>query len=1158
MFCGAERLTYAELAGRSAALARHLRAAGAGAGMAVGIHTDRALEMMVGLLAILQSGAAYVPLDPEYPRERLELVMADARMPLVLTPDGDAAGLPAGVRALSLREPGEYAAQGPLSGAGVDDLAYVIYTSGSTGRPKGVMVSHRAIVNRLLWMQRRFPLAGDDLVLQKTSFSFDASIWEIFLPLLVGAAVRLARPGSHRDPAYLAEETARSGITCLQLVPSMLGPFLEEPDASRCTSLRRIFAGGEALPAEFAARCASRLPAVELCNLYGPTETAIDATFCPCAEAAGERIVPLGRPVANLRVYLLDAALRLVPIGCPGELHVAGVGLARGYLGRPDLTAASFIPDPFAAAPGSRLYRSGDLARHRLDGVLEFLGRRDHQIKLRGFRIELGEIEEILYQQGGALHAAVTLREDTPGHQRLVAYVVLPPGAEADAPALLERLRSRLPEHMIPSAVVRLEALPVLANGKVDRAGLPRPEEPAGEGPGEPFRSPVEEVLAAVWSELLGVDRVRRGDDFFALGGHSILATQLIARLRRVFQVDVPLRELFESPRLDEQAARVELLRRAAGAMAPPVVPVPRDGSLPLSFAQQRLWFLDRLEPGSPAYNLPMAVRLEGPLAIGALEGALREIVRRHEVLRTTFRAAGEEPVQVITPRAMIELPVIDLAALPAGRREAVAAGLATAEGLRPFDLACGPLLRVALLRLEGGEHVALLTMHHVVGDGWSTGVLLREIGALYRALRAGEPSPLPELAVQYADFAVWQRRWLQGDVLAGELAVWKERLQGAPTALELPTDRPRPAVQSGLGGRVAVALPEALRSGLRRLCRQAGVTPFMALLAAFAGLLHRSSREDDLLIGTPVANRGRVEIEPLIGYFANTLVLRTDLSAAPTFEVLLERVRETVLAALTHQDLPFERLVEELQPERDLSRSPVFQVMFVLENLPPAALELSDVTLRPVAGHGGTAKFDLELLLWEDPEAGLGGFLEYSRALFDAATVERWSGYLRRMLEGAVGDPGARLGDLPLLSEGEQAQLLREWNDTLAADAAGLSFLARFARQVAQRGGETAARCGSRHLSYAELDVRSSRLAGWLRREGVGVESVVALLLERDLELLTAILGVLKSGAAYVPLDPQHPLARHRQVLGQSGAGVLVTSPSLRGGVAELEGRGP
>jgi amino acid adenylation domain-containing protein len=1035
-------VTYAELSARAGQLAETLARLGVGPEVPVAVHLDRSPELVVGLLAVLRAGGAYLPLDPGYPRDRLALTLEDACPAVVLTHSRWAASLPdAGIPTLFLDREG-LAAEGPGSAAlrpvDPDHPAYVIYTSGSTGRPKGVTVSHRAIANRLLWMQRDFPLTPDDRVLQKTPFTFDASIWEIFLPLFTGAEMVLARPGGHRDSAYLVSEIAARGITVLQLVPSHLRVFLDQPDVERCRSLRRVFCGGEALSLDLQRRFFSHLSA-DLHILYGPTEASIDVTSWHCEPGDEQPAIRIGRPIANTRIHLLDASFQLVPEGQIGELFISGAGLARGYLGRFDLTAERFLPDPFAAQPGLRLYRTGDLARWLPDGSLAFLGRVDHQVKVRGFRIELGEIEASLVDLSEVRAAVVLLTGDAMA-SHLAAFIVPAQGQQASAGALRERLRHKLPEHMVPATFTFVERFPLTANAKLDRAALAALEEVA-EAAGAPARTPVEEMLTGLFAELLGRDRVGAGDDFFDLGGHSLLATQVVSQVRQVFRVELPLRSVFQAPTAAALAALVEQARQdGAAARLPPLVPSVRTGDAPLSYAQQRLWFLDQMAPGSAAFNIPTAVLLSGALDLGALEHGFREIVRRHEALRTVVDGSVEPPVQRVLARPAAGIPLVDLAGLPQTSRQAESLRLAEMEARLPFDLARGPLVRITALRTAERSHIVLLTLHHIIADGSSTRILVRELAALYGALLAGEAPQLPPPPLQYSDFAAWQRSWLAGDALDQEIAYWRSQLAGAPQLLTLPADRPRPRVPSGRGGQRSERLPEDLVAALAALVRRERVTQFMVLMAAFQVLLRWMTRQDDLVVGTDVASRNRAELEGVIGFFVNQLALRADLSGDPTFRELLSQVREAALSAYAHQDLPFDKLVDALNPERHLSHAPIFQVKVNYQEHPARDLEFPGLTWRLLPVESGRAQLDLILNLIRD-EDGIEASMEYSTDLFEGDTISRALESYKDLLELVAEGGETRISALAsLLSERDQQRRLTRQRERNASLRQGLS----------------------------------------------------------------------------------------------------------------------
>ncbi len=1130
--CGDVTLTYGELRRRSNQLAHWLRGQGVGPESRVGLLLDRSVDLAVGVLGVLEAGAAYVPLDPGAPQERRDFIVEDADIRIVVEDLELLEGLPAD----DLE---------PLGDA--SSLAYVIYTSGSTGRPKGTLITHGNVTRLFDATEAWFGFDERDVWTLFHSYAFDFSVWEIWGALLYGGRLVVVPWEVSRSPEGFLDLLVRERVTVLNQTPSAFAQLARSE--SDLPDLRLVIFGGEALdPASLEPwfeRHGDERP--RLVNMYGITETTVHVTYRPLSR--GERRSVIGEPIPDLSLSVLDRNLLPAPIGVPGELVVGGAGLARGYLGRPELTAERFVPAP----SGARLYRSGDLGRYLPDGDVEYLGRLDHQVKIRGFRIELGEIEAALAELAGVRQAVVVVRSDrsdgsdgsvgSPGDQRLIAYVV----GDAAAAELREALRARLPDYMMPAAFVTLEAMPLTVNGKVDRKALPAPERVGGESSYVAPRTPTEEVLAGIWAEVLGVEQVGAEDHFFDLGGHSLLATQVMSRLRGAFGVEMPLRELFMAPRLADLAARIEAARPAGTQpIAPPLVPAPREGVLPLSFAQRRLWFIDQLEPGSPLYNIPAALRIEGPLDAAVLARCLGEVVRRHEALRTVFAAPQGTPVQVIQPAGPFALAVVDLSGLPAEEREARAVALAAEEAGRPFDLSRGPLLRASLLRLGERDHVVALTLHHIASDGWSMGILVREIAALYPAFAAGRPSPLPELPVQYADFAVWQSSWLRGEVLEGEIAWWRGQLAGLPPLLELPTDRPRPAAQSHLGAVRPVRLSAGLTRDLEALARREGATLFMVLLAGFQALLARYSHQDDLAVGSPVAGRNRVETEGLIGFFVNTLVLRGDLSGAPTFHELLGRARETALAAWLHQDVPFEKLVEEMASKRSLAHAPLFQVVLVLQNAPVVDLQIEDLHLRPVKVEGTTAKFDLTVNL-EERDGELTGIVEHATDLFDGATVDRLFAGFERLLAAAVADPDARTEELPLLSMAERQQLL-EWGRIREEHDSSLTLHSRFAAQTQRTPDAPAVTCGDVTLTYGELHRRSNQLARWLRRQGVGPESRVGLLLDRSVDLAVGILGVLKAGAAYVPLDPASPRERRDFIVEDAGIRIVVGAEETAG----------
>jgi amino acid adenylation domain-containing protein len=1144
-----KQLTYGELNEAANQIAQQLQILGVGPDVLTGVCLERSVDMVAALLGILKAGGAYVPLDPSYPAERLAFMCEDAQMPVLLTQRSLRARLKFQIPKLKLlcldapphawRTNPQSAIRNPQS----RDLAYVIYTSGSTGTPKGVEIEHASLVNLITWHQRTHSVRSADRATLLAAPAFDASVWELWPYLTAGASVHIPDEETRLSPKKLLAWLAAKRIT-LSFIPTPLAEaLLDEPWPVRST-LGALLTGGDKLhrhPGE-------NLPC-PLVNHYGPTENTVVTTWTVVPPAvAATPAPPIGRPIANTQLYVLDRHLQPLPIGVPGELHIAGVGLARGYHHRPRLTAEKFIPNPFSKDPRARLYKTGDWVRYLPDGHIEFLGRMDHQVKVRGNRIELGEIENALVQHPTVRDAVVVARESAPGENCLVVYLVPPSGQTLAPHVLREFLKHKLPDYMVPSAFVVLEALPLSPNGKVDRSALPAPKlEEALEKTFVAPRTPVEQSLAGIWSAVLGLRQVGIHDNFFELGGHSLLATQVISRVCGVFQLDFPLHNLFESPTVAGLAARIEQARQAAqGSGVPALTPVAFKGDQPLSFAQERLWFLEQLEPGKAFNNIPLALRLQGALDVPGLERSLSALVDRHKTLRTTFGSANGRPLAVIAPAGQFTVPVADLSRLPLVEREAAARRLMTEEARQPFDLTESPLLRVKLLRLAEQEHMLLLTTHHIASDGWSMGIFYGELTALYQAYIREDPSPLPELPIEYADFAHWQRQWLQGKVLEKQLAYWKQRLGGKLLTLDLPTDRPRPPLQTYRGATKCFTLPAKLSAELKKLSRKEDVTLFMLLMGAFQAWLHRYSGQDDVFVGSPIAGRTRVETESVMGLFLNTLVFHGDLSGDPTFSQFLKRIRQVALEAYAHQDLPFERLVDTLQPERDLSRSPLFQVMFVLQNEPLPPLELAGLKLTPVHVHSGTAKFDL-MLSMEEGSDGLSGFVEYNADLFDAATVARMLAHFQTLLEGIVAHPEERLSQLPLLTEAERHQVLVEWNDTRADYPKDKCVHQLFEEQAERTPDRVAMIFEDEQMTYRQLDQAANQLAQQLRELGVGPGVLAGLCLERSTRLLVGLLGILKAGGAYVPLDPAYPRERLAFMLEDSQASLLLTQESLR-----------
>ncbi|GAA0517401.1 hypothetical protein GCM10009545_19310 [Saccharopolyspora thermophila] len=1103
-------VTYRELNERINHLAHHLIASGVGRGSLVAVALPRSVDLVVALFAVVKTGAAYVPVEPDHPAERIEYLLRDADPDLLLTTRGTGV---TGRRVILLDEPlPPLPVTDPRVTTSGADPMYVLYTSGSTGRPKGVVVPRSAVLHRLTGMQRQYRLDASDRVLQKTPAGFDVSVWEFFWTLTEGATLVLAADGGHRDVDHLVSVIREHGVTTVHFVPPVLRMFLDGPGAVDCTSLRRVFCGGEFLPADLQQQVWRTLKA-RLHHLYGPTEATIDVTQFDCAADDVQDPAPIGRPVPGARLYVLDAALRPVPVGTVGELYLAGTQLAHGYHRRGPLTAERFVADPFGE-PGSRMYRSGDLARWRADGVLEFAGRVDDQVKVRGVRIELGEIEAVAREHPEVRQVAVVVRGEQ-GRERLTAYVVGPAGP------LRDHLRRALPDYMVPTLFVELPELPLTTSGKLDRSALPAPdEEPTG--PERAPRSPREDILCGLFAEVLGVRRVRPGDSFFELGGHSLLATRLISRIRTAFDVELSVRAVFESPTVAGLAARLD----EAGDARPAVRPVPRDERVPLSFAQQRLWFLQQLEGPSATYHVPMVLRLSGQLDQDALRAAIGDVVDRHESLRTVFPSVEGVPHQQVLA-AGPELRVV-----PADRLDEQ-----LAEAVRePFDLAVDPPLRMTLFEVGPDEHVLLVLLHHIASDGRSSGLLERDLATAYAARCEGRSPNWPALPVQYADYALWQHELLGREddpdsLVSRQLAFWREHLDGIPVELELPTDRPRPAVATNRGDGVEFGVSPEVHRALVRLARQQQASVFMVVQAAIAALLTRMGAGTDIPLGTSVSGRADEALDDLVGFFVNTLVLRTDTSGDPSFTDLLDRVRRGDLAAYAHQDVPFERLVEVLNPVRSMSRHPLYQVMLDFHRDERSEFTLAGLAVERERAGTDVAKVDLTFHVEESYDErgdaiGLQGVLEFATDLFDRRTAQAIAARLVRVLEAVAADPDTRIGDLDVLPADERERLVHVWNDT-AHEVVPATLPDLIEQQVRRTPHAPAVAFGDTTLDYTELNSRANRLARLLISRGVGPERFVAIALPRSVDLVVALLAVLKTGGAYLPLDPSHPAER-------------------------------
>nr|WP_280231820.1 non-ribosomal peptide synthetase [Nocardia cyriacigeorgica] len=1149
---GVATLTYRELDERVNRLARYLIERGVGPEERVALALRRSIDLVVAMYAVSRAGGAYVPVDPDQPAERTNYILATAEPVCVLT--NAEAGFDSVASVISLDEvelAGFSAApvtdRDRLAALRPEHTAYVIFTSGSTGRPKGVAVSHRAIVNQLRWKTAEFGLTADDAVLLKTAATFDLSVWEFWSAAACAGRLVIAAPDGHRDPAYLAELMAEQRVSTLHAVPSMLDALVT---AGLPDSLRRVLAIGEALPAALAQRVLRERPAVELFNLYGPTEAAVSIT-AHRVTLADQVSVPIGAPEWNSRGYVLDARLRPVPPGVTGELYLAGTQLARAYVARPDLTAERFVANPFE--PAARMYRTGDLAAWTGDGELEYRGRTDFQVKIRGFRIELGEIEAALLELPGVAQAAVVAKSEARTGDRLVAYLVPDSDADdsrhrahgststaVDVSAVKSALAAALPSYMVPSVFVVLDALPLTVNGKLDRKALPEPEFEARE-----FRAPstaTEEIVAGVFADVLGAEQVGADDDFFALGGNSLLATQVAARLGAALDTRVPVRALFEAATVAGLAAN---LAQYAGSGRRALTPMPRPEHLPLSPAQQRMWFLNQFDTSSSVYNIPAAIRLTGALDTEALAAAITDLVARHEILCTTYPQTDDGPIQAVADAAPVTLTIRTVAesGIAEAVREVAAAG---------FDVTRELPFRTALLRITSTDHVLVFVAHHISADGWSMGPLTRDLMLAYTARSGGSEPQWTPLPVQYADYSLWQREILGDEadpdsLIATQTEYWRTALAGLPEELPLPADRPRPAVASYRGETFAVDLDAELHAALERVAAAHDATLFMVVHAALAVLLARLSGTSDIAVGTPVAGRGEAELDELIGMFVNTLVLRTEVDSGAGFDAVLREVRGTDVAAFGHADVPFERLVELLEPVRSTARHPLFQVMLTFQNLGRTELALPGLTVSAVDLDVAVAKFDLQVTMAERPDgSGMSAVFTYATDLFDAATVRSFADRFQRILTAVAADASTVIGGIDLLAPGERERVLHAWNAP-GAWVPGTTLPALIAEQAWRRPEAVAIRAGAVTLTFAELQRRANRVARALIARGAGPETLVAVAVERTEDLPVALLGVLATGAAYLPIDATYPAQRLEFMLDDAAPVCVLTTAADR-----------
>ncbi|MCG7534496.1 non-ribosomal peptide synthetase [Pseudoalteromonas sp. OOF1S-7] len=1142
-------------------LAHYLREQGVGRETIVAIYMERSIDVVVAILATMKAGGAYLMLDPEHPEQRITALLDDARPGLILTQQDLKENLPeSACPKVQVDSEGAFDAYSAanlslLPGASIDDLAYVIYTSGSTGLPKGVMVEHSALRNHLHWIQDTYPLHHDDAVLQKTAFSFDVSVWEVWWPLTTDARLVMAIPGGQRDPDYLLDAIAQHQISHIHFVPSMLSVLLEHPSWTNCVSLKRVFSGGEELSVSLQNQFFSTNMQADLVNFYGPAETTIEVASWVCqrdaqeGEASDILRVPLGYPVHNCQLYVLDQNQKPVATGVTGELYIAGKCLSRGYLNNAELTAQRFIANPFSDDISARMYRTGDRVRFNENGQIEYLGRNDVQFKIRGIRIEPGEIEAALKAQTNVHLALVTCREVSQGDKQLLAYVIPASGQQIDIEALKRQLSVSLPEFMIPAYIMTLDAWPLTVNGKIDVKALPLPQDDGSIACAEQApQGEIETFLATIWCDLLGIEQPGRNESFFELGGHSLSAVRFLTSIKQQKGWSLTLKDLFACPTIQQLA---QLIPDEQEAAAMPVAKVDRSQPIPLSLAQHRLWLIDQMGQTNSAYNLGGSFRLRGELEPVLLQQALTAIQDKHEILRTRFvKADSGEACQVIEPAGSLQLDVWELLTEDdATRFEQIREKVAITLNA-PFDLEQGPLVRASLLKLPEQSWVLTLAMHHIVSDGWSTNILLNDLITSYRQCAQGQSGALQPMPLQYADYAQWQRDECQGGKIAESLDYWQQNLTGALPLLELPYDKSRPAVQSFKGDIHKFQLDNALVSQLEQLAKSHNMSLFMVLYAGWSILMAKLSGQSDIVTGVPVSNRERVEFETIIGFFVNTIALRAEVNDTDTITAFLQHVKQVAISGYEHQSAPFEKVVEQVQPQRSMSFTPVFQTMISLLNTPNDVAGMPGVEVQPNTLPVASSQFDLILAMQEfDGVVNCG--LTFATDLFEAQTIQQWAQYYINVLQTICRDTQVPLAEMSLLDSQQQHALLDVLSGPSSKATQQDTALHLFDSQVVQRPDSLALTCGSVSLSYDELNKRANQLARYLGKQGVGNEKVVGVLLDRGIDMIVSIMAILKAGGAFMPLDPQYPKERIRFMV-QNSQPVLVIAqgayvPELR-----------
>ncbi len=1165
-----QKITYVQLENKSNQLANYLIKKGVSVDSLVGILIDRSFEMLYGLLAILKAGGAYLPIKPNNPFERIKYKITDSKTKIVLTDSSNKHKLKdLDIKILVLDEIENLlrteSDKKPEVNINIENTMYCIYTSGSTGNPKGTLVPHKGVLNRLLWMKENYKISTEDVLIQKTPFAFDVSVWELFLALMSGARLVIAKPEGHKDSNYIKKLIKKEKVTTIHFVPAMLNIFLEEESlAEDCGSLKRVICSGEALSYELQNKFFKKIPLTELHNLYGPTEASIDVSYWECKKQSKSKKVPIGRPIWNTQLYVLDKNLNPMPIGIPGELYIGGVSLARGYLNREDLTAEKFIPDFINNNPGSRMYKTGDLVQVLEDGSIEYLNRIDNQVKIRGLRIELGEIETKLLESNNIKEAVVGVKEITKNDKTIVAYIVPVNKNKCNLAEFKKYLKERLPEYMIPNNFIVLDKIPVNPNGKVDRKKLASLKFQLNNNKSKVLKNntPSEELLVSLCKEVLDLENVNLDDNFFDIGGHSLKAAQLVARVRSAFKVELPIKEVFETSTISELAYLIDKIKKQEdGFEIPPLVKRNEDETPQLSFSQKRLWFLDQLEPLKDTYNISAAIKLIGKLNYNALEKSLNTIVSRHEVLRTTFYSEDGKPYVKIHQHKNVELNIIDLSKSNDVEKESKKIVEQTSRTI--FNLENGPLYKVLLIKLNNLEHVFVVVMHHIISDGWSIGIMVNELSEHYRSYLSDEEIKIYKLEIQYSDYASWMNNWLKDDVLDRKIKYWKEKLEGIPEVLELPLDHMRPPIQTFNGASINFSVEKNIVEKLSAVNKKEGLTNFMSLLTVFQILLSKYSRQDDIVIGSPIANRTHSKVENLIGFFVNTLIIRSQLNINNTIIDTLKQTRAITLEAFNNSDVPFEYIVDAVQPERSMSHSPLFQVAFVYQNNTDDFLKLKGLEIENYQFENTTAKYDITLYVKENKDKLLFTF-EYNTDLFKKETINRLSNHFVKILEQVVSTPKMKLSNISLLLGNEYVELVKNINKTEVEFEKEKCIHNVFENIVNIQPDETAITYSefegetlyTNELSYNDLNIKANKLANYLAKNGITNESMVAVSTARSFDLIISVFAILKTGAAFLPIDPTYPEERIKYMLQDSGVSIVLTQSIFSGIYSKFNGK--